>query len=200
MNLCFIVNFYNEIHIIERCLSSIRCHYPNSELILISDGNNDPELKNIAERCSARLVLDVRLKTLRHGGRWVHRYCNEFYKGISDLLIKVDPDSIMHRKFTEIPASDYFGPLVPGWPFPLINGSCKGFSRKLASLIVENKLALSRHYVGNAQFKRGFDRQISEDLICMDIVNKTKTVFSDWSEINITPNIDCKYSVTHGHK
>jgi hypothetical protein len=174
MKLTFIINT-NEEPTIDRCLNFIRASYPDDNIITIPD-------------------IDF-LKNIINGGAWTLRYLNAFMATDGDILIRMDPDSLMLRPFAFIPETEYFGMMFAD---QYIHGGCKGYSRSYVQRIIDSELLLLEKYKGN-EYKCGNTNLVSCDLVCMDIAITLNATISNWTEVSSMPYCE-HFAVTHGHK
>lgn len=174
MKLTFIINT-NEETTIDRCVNFIRASYNESNIITIPDTDN--------------------LKNIINGGAWTLRYINTFMATDGDILIRMDPDSLMLRAFSYIPDVEYFGMMFNN---QYIHGGCKGYSRGFVQRILDSGLLLSEEYK-NSIYKCGNTNLASCDLISMDVAIKLNATITHWTEVSSMPYLE-HFAVTHGHK
>ena len=150
-DLTFLVHAYRDSSDLPPSLEGLRAVYPDCRLLLISDGDNDPCLSDLADRFRAELVLGERLFPSANGGRIVQRLLDVFLHQPTDYLFKLDPDTRVHRRFRYLPTTcSVFGTLeritaigkVPIDP-PNVQGGCMGFTRDAAESIAESRVLLS---------------------------------------------------------
>jgi hypothetical protein len=151
VDLTFLVHVYRNASDLPPCLDGIRAVYPDSSLLLISDGDDDPTLLGLANQYGAELVLGERLFPMANGGQIVQRMLDAYLNQPSDYLFKVDADIRVHRRFRYLPTTaSVFGTLerstaigqVPIDP-PNVQGGCMGFTRDAAESLAESGLLQS---------------------------------------------------------
>lgn len=110
--------------------------------------HSDGEITPIQENGGTRFIPGKRIKGVKHGGQWTHRYLERYLETDRDILIKIDPDSKVKRAFCEFPESgDIYGNCYRSTNNkPYIQGGCIGFRREAAKRIVESRILLDRMY------------------------------------------------------
>lgn len=134
-----------------QALRSLRCHYPRSRVVVLSDGDDDPRFPCIARRFGAEYMAGERLYGIEHGGRMIQRMFDAFLAKPTDYLFKIDTDTRVHRRFRFLPVGcAMFGTLE--WEtgnrrisldYPSVQGGCTGFTLEAARRIAESGLLLS---------------------------------------------------------
>ena len=149
-DITFYVQVFNDVADVRLCLKCLRKHYQESRIILISDGNHDPRCKKLAYRYNVEYIAGERLYTVENGGKMIQRMFNVYLKEPSNYLIKLDPDSRVHRRFRYLPQGKIiFGTLewtTVGCKTPLdppnVQGGCVGFTLIAAREITDSGLLL----------------------------------------------------------
>lgn len=205
IELTFAVPVYREpLGLIVAAVRSIRRHYERARIVVVQDGDRREELIAVSAEVSLWYFADGRrLKTPDLGGAWVTRMLRAAVLSDPDLIIKMDPDSFMHRPFRSFPDAAYFGRLNPGPP-PYVHGGCKAISpvwaeKLLASRALDSDLLRDRADL--TYFKEG-EALLSEDRLLAALALESKAGLTDWSEVNTQPAPcdDRKFAVTHGHR
>ena len=221
-DITFYVQVFKEVADIRICLKYLRRYYKESRIILISDGDNDPRYRKIACRYKAEYIAGERLYTVENGGRMIQRMFNAYLEKPSDYLIKLDPDTRVHRRFRYLPYGKIiFGTLewqTVGCKTPLnppnVQGGCIGFTSVAAREITESGLLLSDElldyrntYADNFDI---IDRAENAGLISFDFItryvcrclNISPVPFDEVYSVyrgNIASHGE-DYAVTHPHK
>ncbi len=152
-DLCFVAHTYRDGRRLAWMLAHLRRHYPGARVVVIADGDDDPNLPAIARDHAAEFLAGDRLFPLHHGGKVVHRMLEVFLDRPCAYLFKVDPDTGIHRRFRHLPRLDgFFGSLQVsqnGW-LTSLQGGCVGHTlaavRTLAAsqLLLDPRLATDR--------------------------------------------------------
>ena len=142
-DLTFFAQVYKNYDAAAECLGDLRKHYPASRVILRSDGDTDPRFPTLAERNEAELHCESRLFGIENGGAVIERMLVLFLKKPTRYLFKIDPDTVIHRRFRYLPVrSGLFGTLQTASETPSIQGGCMGFTRDAAEQILQSEMLL----------------------------------------------------------
>src|SRR5947209_3321337 len=140
-NLTFFALTYKDHHATAECLGDLRKHYSASRVILRSDGDPDPRLPILAKRNKVDLRRELRLFGIENGGAVIERMLVLFLEKPTRYLLKIDPDTVIHRRFRYLPVrSGLFGTLQTEQETPSIQGGCMGFTRDAAEQILQSKM------------------------------------------------------------
>lgn len=154
-DITFFLQVYHDYNDACRCVEQLRLHYQTSRVIIISDGDDDPRYRQLSQRFNAEYTAGERLYTVQNGGKMLQRMLNAFLERPCSYLIKIDTDTLVHRRFRYMPA----GPAVFGaleWEtsksktkldFPNVQGGCLGFTLESAKQIADSGLLLSESMV-----------------------------------------------------
>jgi hypothetical protein len=104
VRICWFVQTYQDLSRLRRTLAGVRHLYPESQVLVVSDGDPDPNIKHACDQYSAGLTLRSRLYGVEHGGELVQKILEEFLATDADILIKIDPDTKVHRRFSMMPS------------------------------------------------------------------------------------------------
>jgi hypothetical protein len=119
----------------------VRSFYPGARVVVRSDGGG-----RAAHRWSevgAEMYNEERLFPINHGGRVVQRMLDLYADRPTPYLIKIDPDTVFHRRFLYLPTEDgLFGTVQGGRSTRSIQGGFIGIARGTALAIRESKLLL----------------------------------------------------------
>ncbi|HEY9616692.1 MAG TPA: hypothetical protein V6C64_07625 [Microcoleaceae cyanobacterium] len=219
-SLCFLVHTYQDEPQAKRLLAQIREFYPDSDLVLITDGEPDAaaDVDTFCDANQVQLVVGDRLKLMEFGSDWVERMFLVYLElSLAPTLIKLDADAIMHRAFVSVPALAWFGTLTNSFFRPSCRGGCVGFSR------VAIERALASGMFGNERYTRlpfGYRRYsdelrfadevandewvLSADGVVADVMFRLGIAPKPWTENNIQfrkplPDNLLPFSVTHPH-
>lgn len=216
-NLTFSFGIYQEWHLATRLIHQIKKHHPEATAIAIGDGTHNPHFASVCQQLGAIYKSDRRLKLPQYGGLWSLRLFELFLDTTdADILIKLDPDAQLWRKFAFYPDSDWFGTISPVYRHPFARGGCVGFKRHAVERIVRSEILLNPiftkprySYDRYGKHKHSHECQQIElislqDWILADVSYYLGLSLENWSEVNIqfrgTPqNRDLRYAATHPH-
>jgi hypothetical protein len=98
------IQTYRDLPRLRRTLAGLRKAYPESQVLVVSDGNPDPEINETCESYAVGFMLRPRLFGVEQGGEPVQKMLEEFLTTDADLLIKIDPDTHIRRRFSRLPS------------------------------------------------------------------------------------------------
>lgn len=140
-DLTFFALTYKNYDAAAECLADLRKHYSASRVILRSDGDPDQRLPILAEQFKVEFHDEERLFGIENGGAIIERMLELFIAKPSRYLFKIDPDTVIHRKFRYLPVrSGLFGTLQCEEETPSIQGGCMGFTRDAAERILQSRM------------------------------------------------------------
>jgi hypothetical protein len=113
----------------------------------VSDGDSDPEIERVCRKYSVGFVLRPRLFGVERGGESVQKMLDAFLRTDADILVKIDPDTHIRRRFTRMPSrtdSSLFGSVqysgAGSTRLVSIQGGCIIIPRQAASLLRDSAL------------------------------------------------------------
>jgi predicted O-methyltransferase YrrM len=137
-DITFLMHTCDERRSAERAIAQLRRVYPRARVILVSDGGADR--RYLATRHSCEYVAGERLFAVERGGEILSRMLTLYLQQPTPWLIKIDPDTAVHRRFAWLPTSGVFGS-----PNDLvrksIQGGCLGICRDAAKKLLEHAAA-----------------------------------------------------------
>jgi len=214
-DLTFFSLVYQDYDATVACLKDLRTHYPNSNVILRSDGDPDPRFPTLAQNQHAIFKLEPRLFPIENGGAIVERMFTLFLEQPTPYLFKIDPDTVIHHRFKHLPIrSGVFGTLQCEIESPSIQGGCMGFTRDVAEKILhsgmlrDSRLPTPQKFIDDSPyFFRMADRVkrcglASFDWIVPWIATELGIPLYAFAEVNsgwqmAPPNPNNRYAVTH---
>src|SRR5687768_4215023 len=135
------------------CLRDLRRHYPGSRVILRSDGDPDPRFPILAGRYNLDFRAESRLFTIENGGAVIERMLGLFLERPTRYLFKIDPDTVIHRRFQYLPIRNgLFGTLQSEHESPSIQGGCMGFTRDAVEQILQSQMLRDHRLKEPAKF------------------------------------------------
>ena len=138
-DLTFFALVYQDYDATADCLRDLRKHYPASRVILRADGDPDPRFRLLAERHRVDFYDEPRLFGIENGAAVVERMLVLFLEKPTRYLFKIDPDTVIHRRFRYLPVrSGIFGTPQCGPETLSIQGGCMGFTRDCAEKILKS--------------------------------------------------------------
>jgi len=140
-DLTFFTLVYKNYDATTECLADLRKHYPASRVVLRSDGDPDPRFPVLANSHNADFRGESRLFGIENGGAVIERMLVIFVEKPSRYLFKIDPDTVIHRRFRYLPLrSGLFGTPQCEQETPSIQGGCMGFTRDAAEQILQSEM------------------------------------------------------------
>jgi hypothetical protein len=148
--LCWYIQTFRDVSRLRQTLASVRTLYPDSRVLVVSDGDPDPEIGRACSRYSAEFTLRQRLMTVEHGGAPVQQMLEAFLAAAGAVLIKIDPDTDVRRRFSVMPAEDdpsVYGTVQSSGPASnrliSIQGGCIIIPRRAAAELASSTLLTS---------------------------------------------------------
>lgn len=152
-DLTFFALTYKNYEATAECLEDLRKHYPASRVIIRSDGDPDPRLPILARRHNVDFRGGLRLFGIENGGAVIERMLELFFEKPTPYLLKIDPDTVIHRRFRYLPVRNgLFGTPQGGQEHPSIQGGCMGITRDAAEQILRSKMLRDNRLREPAQF------------------------------------------------
>ena len=140
-DLTFFALIYKNYEATAECLADLRKHYPRSRVILRSDGDSDPRFPILAQRHNVDFRGESCLFNIENGGAVIERMLVIFFEKPARYLFKIDPDTVIHRRFRYLPVlSGLFGTLQCEQETPSVQGGCMGFTRDAAEQILQSQM------------------------------------------------------------
>jgi hypothetical protein len=140
-DLTFFALVYKNYDAAVECLRDLRKHYPASSVILRSDGDPDPRFPILAERNNVDFRGELRLFGIENGGAVIERMLELFLEKPTPYLLKIDPDTVCHRRLHYLPdRTGLFGTLQGEKDTPSIQGGCLGFTQNSAEQILKSQM------------------------------------------------------------
>jgi len=140
-DLTFFALVYKDYDATVACLRDLRKHYSSSRVILRSDGDPDPRFPMLASSHRVDFHGESRLFGIENGGAAIERMIELFLERPTRYLLKIDPDTVIHRRFKYLPVrSGVFGTLQCEGETPSVQGGCMGFSRDSADQILQSRM------------------------------------------------------------
>jgi len=138
-DLCFFSLTYNDYEATVDCLRDLRKHYPGSRVVLRSDGDPNPRFPLLAALNNVDFRQESRLFGIENGGAIIERMLELFFERPTKYLFKIDPDTVIHRRFKYLPVrSGLFGTLQCESETLSVQGGCMGFTRDAAEQILKS--------------------------------------------------------------
>jgi hypothetical protein len=144
------IQTYRDLSRLRRTLARLRKLYSESQVLVVSDGDPDPEIEQVCKRYSARFALRSRLFGVEQGGEPVQKMLEAFLTTDADILIKIDPDTNIRRRFSFMPTptdSSLYGTVqsigTESNRIFSIQGGCIIIPRQAAVLLVSSSLLKS---------------------------------------------------------
>ena len=106
VRLLWFIQTYRDLNRLRATLKRLHELYSDSTVVVVSDGDPDPAIEKSCCRYSARYVMRPRLFGVEHGGEPVQRMLEAFLPTHADILIKIDPDTDVRRRFRQMPSPE----------------------------------------------------------------------------------------------
>ena len=152
-DLTFFILVHRDYEALNECLNDLRNCYPLSRVIVRSDGDPDPRLPFLAASHGIDFRRETRLFAIENGGAIIERMLLLFFESPTRYLFKIDPDTVVHRRFKCLPVSDgVFGTLQCELETPSVQGGCMGFTRSAAGQILKSGLLRDQRLREPAKF------------------------------------------------
>lgn len=214
-DLTFFALTYKNYKATAECLADLRKHYSTSRVILRSDGDPDPRLPLLAARNDVDFHAELRLFGIENGGAIIERMIELFLERPTPYLFKIDPDTVIHRRFQYLPVrSGLFGTLQTEQETLSVQGGCMGFTRDAAEQILQSQLLRddrlrepAKFIDDSPYFFRMADRAkrcglASFDWIVPWIASQLGIAIYPFDEVNsgwqqAPPNPNLRYAVSH---
>jgi hypothetical protein len=214
-DITFFAMVYKNYDATAECLRDLRKHYSSSRVILRSDGDPDPRFPILARRNNVYFRGESRLFGIENGGAVIERMLVLFLEQPTRYLFKIDPDTVIHRRFQYLPVrSGLFGTLQTTSETPSIQGGCMGFTRNAAEQILhsgmlrDSRLREPAKFINDSPyFVRMTDRAnrcglASFDWIVPWIASELGIPIYPFDEVNsgwqqAPPNPNLLYAVSH---
>ncbi len=220
----FACNTYRDFPQLSLSLPELRRCYPAERILIISDGDTDPRLPDLAAQYSAEFIRGERLYALECGGAIVLRQLLAFLAAEGDVLVKFDTDTRFFRPFSVPPPGDASGCIWGAYGFRYLQGGCKLLTRECVQKVVSSELLSGRRYFELGSWcppvAEGFYKsvgRVSEDFITRDLLLELNIDICDHPEVFSAGNVkrwramdpktlkrvvnaDRRYSVTHPWK
>lgn len=214
-DLTFFAMTYKDHEATAECLADLRKHYSASRVILRSDGDPDPRFPILAKNYQADFHGESRLFGIESGGAVIERMLLLFFEKPTRYLFKIDPDTVIHRRFQYLPVrSGVFGTLQTEQVTPSIQGGCLGFTSDAAKQILQSEMLRDSRlkepakFIGDSPyFVRMADRAnrcglASFDWIVPWIASELEIPIYSFDEVNSgwkqpPTNPNQRYAVTH---
>lgn len=214
-DLTFFALVYRDYAASSNCLDDLREHYPASRVILRADGDLDPRLPLLAQRHQVDFYAEPRLFVIENGGAVIERMLELFLERPTRYLFKIDPDTVIHRRFKYLPVrSGVFGTPQGERETRSIQGGCMGFTQDAAEKIFKSGMLRdprlkdpAQHLNDSPYFVRMSDRAGRSELASFDWIvpwiagelgipiYPFDEVNCDWQDAPSNPNQ--RYAVTH---
>lgn len=169
-------------------------HLPDMRRFVIGDGGMVPGELPVTEV----FTFKNRLKTQPHGGAWVKRWFQLAVGMGSEVALKVDPDSKIHRPFNApMPVADAFGARLDSRKFgSILHGGSLFVSR---SFMVRALPLLDNPLYQTPAFTMA-NGTASSDKIIADIAKILDVPLTAWGEVTFFPRPweNMRYAISHG--
>ncbi len=208
--LTFGITVWNEpIELLQNCLHHLRNCYPESRAFLITDGQDFSGYRSACAQHRVEYLPGERLKVLAAGAKWWDRFFRVADRSPSDYVFKLDPDTLLHRRFLYFPPYELFG--TPEGAHR-IQGGIQGFRASTVRRIRASNICLDPAYADASTWatERGVKEyvirlgQISTDFVLAHIAARLSIRCGGWDEVHSLWSADQPFrsdvAATHPHK
>jgi hypothetical protein len=193
------------------CLSAVRRCYPDSPLIVVSDGIDQPEYAIVATEFGARLLVGERLKICSKGALFFERFFREALRENGNLIFKIDVDTRFWRPLRMVPDSHFYGTISDAeTDNEHIQGGCMAFSREFAEKAISSGILRNSEFrsangwlLGKASrewLRRQPDDFLAEDCLAIHLARRLGFTWHHCPEIYSHPQIppdEAGFAITH---
>lgn len=208
-DITWLMQVYRDFELGWWALGCLRKHYPQSRVIVVSDGDDDPRWSEVCRELSCEFVLQDRIYGMEHGTKlWTKRF-EYFAKAPTKYLFKIDTDTAVHRRFHYLPNFMVFSTVL-FWPGAVNDGRASGgfigIRQDAIQLIVESGQLQNFPQHEVPKWERSDSQElISEDWLLSAICKKLEIPIRDFPEVCVLArekpfNRDLLYAITHPNK
>lgn len=198
LNFCFLFHVYanEEIVSAKTLVQDLRKFYPDSQIICIFDGYKNFEVKQYLELNSVTVVEGKNLKPQKNGAAYIIRFLEKFLElSNSEILIKVDPDTLVLRQFKEFPDLDVdiAGTLLQNEGIQFVSGGCIWIKKKTVSTILNSRILLDSRYkllpIFSYKIPTSDELSLAEDRVLSQVASVLNLKQDNWIEVlcNVLP-------------
>lgn len=197
---------------LEWCLGNLRRANPNAPVRVISDGVNDQGYDKVCRRFRVDYVAGRYLKRIECGGAWWVRVLEEGLKTGADWIVKIDPDTQIHRPFRTPPTGDIAGTIDhKGTPDENVLGGCQAIRREAAEEILKSGILESPELTDHKTFnpdeptRRHWRARayMGSDMSLAWVGRNLGLTNGEWGDVGIDwkgPAPQGDFAATHPHK
>ena len=154
-DITFFMGLYRDRVRAEGALSRLRANFPTARVIVRSDGDKDPQNKELSERFEVEYWAEERLFPIENGGALIARMLELYLDYSTRFVFKIDTDTAVHRRFRFLPEqSGVFGTLQKSKQGCMsIQGGFTGFTEDAARTILDSGMLGDRRLKNPFQCK-----------------------------------------------
>ena len=104
VRILWFIQTHRDLPKLRRTMARLRKLYHEAPVLVVSDGDPDPAIARACDTYSVKFILQSRLFGVEHGGEVVQRMLEAFLTTDADVLIKIDPDTNVQRRFSVMPS------------------------------------------------------------------------------------------------
>jgi hypothetical protein len=194
------------------CLSQLRSVYPEARVIVASDDKEADPAPETVEKYRIDVKHEHGLFAIEHGAALLHYMLGHYLEMPTPWLIKIDPDTIIWRRFRDLPKGMTVFGYVQYAGISAVQGGCEGFTLAAAERMYDSRM------LRNPIFKDPTKWATANHII--EYTKRTGCITEDWiigyvahllgipitacpeilSEWNKPVTNDKDYAATHPHK
>jgi hypothetical protein len=212
----FFIQTFHDHQLLALCLQELRKRFPKARVLVVSDGDLSPQPRLIAKSFEAEFLLGTNCAKLQAGGTFLRRMLGLFLqRADAKVLIRIDPDTRLHREFRRLPAGIcVFGTLQRAGFQLSIQGGFVGFTREAAERIFRLPPAtwalMRQPTLSWAKFLPKIQREsiatsrVKTDWLIAFAAREACVPLREFSEVRChwkaPPQHPARYAATHPHK
>jgi hypothetical protein len=128
-DITFFMLMYHDFDLAHRCLADLRAHFPRARVVVRSDGDPNPRHGELVDLYAVEYLREPRLFAVENGAAVVRRMLELFAERPTRFMFKIDPDTVVQRRFRFVPAREgHFGTLQGPPDCVAVQGGCMGFT------------------------------------------------------------------------
>jgi hypothetical protein len=212
--LCFTMSVTDEVELVRDRVARLQRIYPGCSVVLLPDGVEAARRAWPGGRGVSVQASPESLYAATNGGLVVQRHLEAALGSAAAWWFKVDPDTVVWRRFRRLPAGQcFFGTIQGGLPWPSLQGGCIGGTRAAVEALAGSRALLAPELLEPGRSWAGGNEVLltraRAGLVSFDFVHAWACreagiplipfdeIRSEWRQPPPDPR---RYAVTHPHK
>lgn len=216
-DITFYMQVYKDYDRAYYALKCLRRCYPDSRVIVISDGDDDRRYEDFITLFNVEYIKGEKLFPIEHGGKMLHRMFEYYFKSPTPTpyFLRMDTDTRFDRKFTYLPKGNFVYGMFTYPPGKVLQGGCVLFPLAIAQKLYKSGVFLldelkdyssswAKYHPWQKLLKKRTEEKklISFDWILNWCCRKLEINTKEFEEIYSTwrwpkPNRDLRFAVVH---